>query len=250
MANNEGPPRTADTLVATVRKVHSLSAGEMRTKIEDFVRAAYQSGSNAKSDYERALTVIRKSPEEAIIEIARALGECPPHDYPRRWSLIFAVTELRHVAALPLLSSIVKAPLPSEPQSASRSVSVLAEETIVRTTAIEGIGNLARDHNKEALELLFGTLRQPSVSVRRAAVQAILRTTDEGDLRPRILSYLPPEEHYLLELKTPHVREVQQADRSKEFSSEETHRSPSVKAPLLPISVKAVQKIRPPQSHQ
>ncbi len=248
MANNESPPRTADTLVTIARRAHDANIGETRAYVEDFVRAAYQAGPNAEFEYERALAVIRKAPQEVVVEIAIALGECQQYDYPRRWALIFAASELRHRAALPLLFTIVKAPLPSEPQPPSHGFSIVGEETILRTTAIEGIGHLARDGGEEALATLFSALRQPSISIRRAAVQALLSTTDENEMRQRIMTYLPPEEHYLLELKTPKVVEVPQVENPERFLSEEAHQSSSLKAPHLPEDRGTSPKKRPPRS--
>ncbi|MCE8428003.1 MAG: hypothetical protein J5U19_06425 [Candidatus Methanoperedens sp.] len=250
MANNESPPITADTLVTITRKAHEANIGETRAYVEDFLRAAYQSGPNAVFEYEHALAVIRKAPQEVVVEITRALGECQSYDYSRRWALIFAAGELRHRAALPLLVTIVKEPLPSEPQPPSHGFSIVGEETILRTTAIDGIGHLARDGDEEAVAALLRALRHPSISMRRAAAQALLSTKGESELRQRIMAYLPPEEHFLLELKPTNVMEVPQVENPERFLSEEARQSSSLKPPSLSEQRGTLQKKRPPRAGQ
>jgi len=248
MAVNESPlPKTTDTLAPLARKVRGAEIGVTRAYVEEFVRSAYAAGPDAAFEYERALAVIRKAPQEVVIEIAQALGECAQHDYPRRWALIFAATELRHRAALPLLVTIVEAPLLPEPQPPSHGFSVVAQETILRTTAIEGIGHFAKDGDEQAIEALFRALRPTSISMRRAAVQALLSSKKGKGMRARITSYLPPENHFLLELKTPKVTAVAQVKDPERFLSDEARQSSSLKAPQIP-EARGSEQTRPPKS--
>jgi hypothetical protein len=105
-----------------------------------------------------------------------------------------------------------------------------------------------KESQGEAVEALFRALRQPSLSLRRAAVQALLSTKDAKELRPRVSAYLPPEEHFLLELTTPEVSDVPQVERPERFLSEEARRSPSAKAPGFPVQEESPRRERPPRS--
>jgi hypothetical protein len=81
------------------------------------------------------------------------------HDYPTRWAHVHAASELRHPAALPFLRNLILTPIPPEESPDPHSFSTVGEETILRTTAVEGIGYLARGR-ADATEMLFEALRQ------------------------------------------------------------------------------------------
>ncbi len=150
--------------------------------------------------------------------------------------------------ALPLLFSIIETPLPSEPQPPSHGFSIVGEETILRTTAIEGIGHLADEGDDAVLDALFRAIRQPSISIRRAAIQALLHTKGGKMLRQRITACLPPEQYFLLDLVTPRVTEVSQVTEPEHFLSEEARQSRSVEAPNLPETKSSLQQEYPPRS--
>lgn len=244
--DGDSSPRTTDTLVNPPRPQQALEGGEARAYLENFVSAAYQSGPDAQFEYDRAVLAIRKIPEAILIEIAQALGKCESHDYPTRWALTFAASELRHRSALSLLASVVDTPLPSEPQPPSHGFSVVANETVLRTTAIEGIGHLAREGHKEALEVLFRVLREPSISLRRASVQAILGVRRSSALIKRLKASLPPENHFLLELKRAKVTEVPQIPRPQQYLSEEAGQRTPRKPPAAPGIIEKSTPSRPP----
>jgi hypothetical protein len=75
---------------------------------------------------------------------------------------------------------------------------------------VEGIGRLARQGNKHAFDALFDFLSIPSLSIRRAAVQAILARGQR--LRKKVAERLPPEQRYLLNIKPKKVSQVPQID--------------------------------------
>ena len=235
MANDESsPPRGSDALFNPPREDQAYETSATRALLENFISAAYQSGSDAQAEYERALAAIRKQPDQVVIEIASALGTCVARDYPTRWALVFAACELRTKAALPLLTNIANKPIPPEPQPPSHGFSMVGNETILRTTAVEGIGQLAKENNKEALAALFQLLRLPSFSLRRAAVQAILGVRKSSDHIEKVKACLPPEQHFLLQLKRLKVQDAPQVDNPQQFLSDAARRRSSAKPPLAP----------------
>jgi HEAT repeat protein len=178
--------------------------------LNDLLAAMNGIGADAEAEYRRLLDAIRKQAPEVVITIARREQECAARDYSTRWGLVFAASELNHPAALPYLSNVVLTPLPAETSRNPHSFSVVAEETILRTTAIEGIGYLAAAGRKEALDTLLSFLAIPSLSIRRAAVQAILSTPSGRRLRRRVAESLPRDQRFLLDLRRPDVREIPQ----------------------------------------
>lgn len=247
MASDQSlPPPKVDTLANPQRRRTILEGGEGRAFLENFVSAAYRSGPDAQSEYERALADLRKVPEAIVIEIARALGKCEPYDYATRWALVFAACELKHKSALPLLASIVSTPLPQEPQPPSHGFSIVANETVLRTTAIEGLGHLAAQGHNSAIDSLFRVVREPSISLRRAGVQAILGIRKSAAMIERLRASLPPEQHFLLELKRPAVTEVPQVPKPQQYLSEEARERVSLTPPILPGQSQKQAPSRPP----
>jgi hypothetical protein len=147
------------------------------------------------------------------VEIARALGETPAHDFPARAALINAAAALEHNATLSLLAALAEAPVPPEHEPPSHGLGAAAEEIILRTTAVEGIGRLAKNGDEAALSALVRLTESPVFSIRRASVQAALVARPGDDaVRQRLLAALPRDQHFLLDLKRPGVTEVTQPE--------------------------------------
>jgi len=153
-------------------------------------------GDDAEREYTRALETLRRDPEVVMVEIARETRECGMHDYPTRWALVYVASELRHPAALPFLRNVAETPIPPEQSDDPHSFSTVAEETILRTTAIEAIGRIAADRkHAAATETLWDALKQPSLSVRRAAIQSLYRSVGRSQRVRTRISRILPEEH-------------------------------------------------------
>ena len=174
MANEKNSaPSASDALRQPERRRALPSDSPGGTLLRNFFGAMSASGDDADAQYRRALTDLRKHADLVMVEIARSHSRCNERDYPTRWAHVHAASELRHPAALPFLRNLILTPIPPEESPDPHSFSTVAEETILRTTAVEGVGYLARDR-ANAVGTLFEALRQPSLSVRRAAVQSLL----------------------------------------------------------------------------
>ncbi|MEO8496157.1 MAG: hypothetical protein ABI614_13890 [Planctomycetota bacterium] len=188
------------------------------------------SGEDAEESYQRSVAAVRRHPVEAVIEIARMECMCLSTDYAARSALVYAACELEHRAALPLLKSAVLTPIPAERFTDPRS-STVAEETIIRTTAVDGVATLARQGDKDVIDLLFEFLAVPSISIRRAAVQGLLGSPQGDDLRGRIAECLPKDQRFLLDLKKLDVREAAQIDDPRRHLSEKGREDKKPAAP-------------------
>ncbi len=197
-----------DDALASKHAVSPPSASPFTTLITRYLAVMNAAGETAEREYQAVLEEMRENAAEVIVALAAAEERCDHSDYPRRWARVYAATQMKHEAALPYFRNLVLTPIPPEQSKVPHSFSTVREETILRTTAIEGLGYLAAQGQRRALDALLEALNIPSVSVRRAAVQALLAA--DSTLSTRILEGLPREFHFLLDLKTPHVSEVQQ----------------------------------------
>jgi hypothetical protein len=207
-----GSPGTDDTFVSQ-HSVASAGEGRFADRISRYLNTVYSTDDNAEERQKSALEELRREAGEAVIALAKADARCAPHDYPRRWALVYAATRLNHDAALPYLRELVLAPIPPREPREGHALSTAREETILRTTAIEGVGQLAERGNKQALEALLEFLDIPSISIRRASIQAILSA--EPTYRDKIAERIPPAFRYLLDVRPAQVTEVPQVQNPR-----------------------------------
>ena len=210
------PPRTDDSLAPPRGTREALVVDPITALVDNFLAVAYDVGPDAKVQYEAALADLKKKANQVIVAIARAEASCPRSDYPRRWALIYAASQLNHNSALTFLRDFIATPIPPERSADPRSFSTVGEETVLRTTAVEGIGRLAGKGNKQALQALIDFLSIQSLSIRRAAVHAILSRSQR--LRKRVADHLPFIEKQDLkgELKTLDSNKSQEIKKIKE----------------------------------
>lgn len=223
----EGPPRAqapgASDRLTVRRREHVLGSGSPAgVALANAIAAMNGLGDDAEAEYQRALDELRRNADAIAVEIARASSDCDEGDYPARWALVHLASELRHPAALPFLRNLVETPIPPEQSKDPHSFSSVGEETILRTTAVEGVGALASEgKSREATEALWEFLKQPSLSVRRATVQSLYAAAGSSKrVRDRIAALLPEDQRFLLDLKPVDVTDVPQITRPQRHLSQ------------------------------
>jgi hypothetical protein len=223
----------ADTLQPgpEARQRPASPAGQVLINYLEAVNAA---GDEAESMYKEAVSALRERADDVIIEIARQESCCRTRDYSTRWGLIYAASELDHTASLPFFRSVVLTPIPPEESDNPHSFSTVGEETVLRTTAVDGVARLAADGNREAVEALFAFLSVPSFSVKRAAVQGLLAVRQGESLRGRIEERLCPEDRFLLDIRPLDVRRATQIEDPEADLSEEGRSAAKERPPDLP----------------
>ncbi len=199
---------TTDDQLGPQPRPQRVQVSRIVALINNLTEAMYATGDDAEAAYRAALEELRAQADEAAIALARLESDCDRRTYPRRWALIYAATQLEHEAVLPFLRQVVLTPIPPERSSNPHSFSTVKEETVLRTTAVEGVGTLAARGNERARESLFEFLSIESISIRRACVQSLL-AIDPG-LRDRIAEYLPRDFRYLLDIRPVAVTDVPQ----------------------------------------
>jgi hypothetical protein len=233
-AQKQAPNTSASDSLDLTRPARRLKGSPAGQLLEQFLFASGQAGEEAEQAYREALEKLRGRAEEVLVEVARAEAASEEEDYPARWALTHAAAELRHPAALAFLKNLVLTPIPPERRQDPHASST-AEEMILRTTAIDGIGYLAAEGDEKALETLFEVLQLPWISTRRAAVQAILGSPEGSELRERLEELLPAEHRFLLDLKRVHASDVPQISHpERQLKEEARKREEKAAMPRLP----------------
>ena len=100
-----------------------------------------------------------------MVALAAAFGRCSAGDYAQRQALVRAAGVIDDASALPFLASVALSEIPDEQSAEPHTFSTVAEETIIRMIAVEGIARLAHDGDERAAELLMKCVQSQSFSV-------------------------------------------------------------------------------------
>lgn len=207
---NRSAPTIDDKLSGKRISQTRISSSPAGIRLHNFLRVIYSVGDKAEEEYQHALKELSEHAEEVLAEIARASANCDEKDYSLRLALVQTASALRNPAALPFLANIVKTPIPEEQSADPHSFSTVAEETIIRTTAVDGIAEHAKKGDERAIGLLMEFIKIPSFSIRRAAVHGLLSTKQAEEYREKIKCLLPEDQQFILDLRKVHVDEVPQ----------------------------------------
>jgi hypothetical protein len=218
--SSSAPKGDADDSFQERRRPSVIARTPDGVRLQRLLEAMEDYGDDAEAFYEETLAEVKEHSTGVLFEIARALGDCHSDDYPLRWSLTYAAVTIGGEEALPLLANLAQTPIPEEFAPDPHSFSTVEEETIIRTTAVDGISDLARGGSEAAVDILFDLLGSPSFSIRRAAVVGLKNSPKGEDLVRRITDCLPEEERFLVDLKSVEVRQVEQVDDPRRHLSE------------------------------
>jgi HEAT repeat protein len=167
-------------------------------------------GDDAEENYRRALNSLTKRGPGVLDVIAAEYEDLPEDCYLDRWSLVQLVVELRYPEAVKPLNRIIAARIPAEKLRKSHDMSTVAEEVMIRTTAVEGLVRLSADGVAEARELLLKHAAHRTFSIRRACVQGLMETGSDEDKRKLRRLLKARDEEGLLKIKRADVRRVPQ----------------------------------------
>jgi hypothetical protein len=192
-------------------------------ELRAFLGIMYATGEDAEDKYHRALEELRARASETMVAVVGAYAKASESDYPHRHALVQVASALGHDAALPFLSVVVSSRFPEEQSEDTDSFSTVAEETIIRMSAVDGVAILARNGNKEAIEALMSFLTIPSFSIRRASVMGLFDAGHGRRLRKRMRALIPEDQHFIFDLKKTYVREAAQIRDPRRHLAEHAH---------------------------
>lgn len=223
----EPPPQASDSLHVNSGPPDSdpIRNSPAGRRLRNALNVMYDFREDARERWADTLSALREQAADVVIEIAAAEAAANREDYPLRFQLVHTAAELKSPEALPFLRQFVLTQIPPERSKEPHSFSTVAEETILRTTAVEGVEQLAAEGNNEAQETLLEFLGQDSLSVRRAAVQALLATGGE-EMRQRIEESLPEQQRFLLD-----IRRVEDPGEVPQIEDPERHLSGEIRRP-------------------
>jgi hypothetical protein len=201
-------PQVGDQLHKHERPSRTAGGLTLSARLRDALSDMYSSGDDATFRYDRAVESLRHDPEEMMVAISAAYGHCPAGDYPQRHALVSAASVMAHESALPFLASVALSEIPAEAASDPHSFSTVAEETIIRMSAVDGIAHHASRGVGHAIELLLRCVESPTFSIRRAAVTGLMATPDGQRLRPRMKALVPKDQQFIFDLKKVSVQEA------------------------------------------
>jgi hypothetical protein len=193
----------------------------------------YAVGDDANDRHDQGLDSLRRDPAETMVAIVAAYGGCPAGDYAQRQALVRAAGMLGHSGSLPFLASVALAEIPPEGAADPHSFSTVAEETIIRMTAVDGIVRRAQDGDEGAAEILMRCVESPSFSVRRTAVSGLMSTPYGVERRGDIEARVPSDQRFIFEFKQVPVSEaIQVEDPTRHLS--DRYREPGEPKPAIP----------------
>jgi hypothetical protein len=208
MPDPKQPPPPPDVVQGKV----ALAATKL-SPIEQRVTTALQHlhTANGAAGYAAELTGLRTDAAQAAPAIENLYRAAPAAAYVERWSLVKVMADLRHPTALGHLDTIASSPLPA--MTGADVEHALAEETIIRTTAAEGIALLARHGDAQATAALLKNCQSPVFSVKQASVQAYL-AVGGPDARATLQGKLPASEHFVLDIHAVTASQLSQPQAS------------------------------------
>lgn len=216
-------PQVGDELNKRPQQEHGTEFLVHDSQLRAFLGIMYATGEDAEDRYHQALEALRSRASEIMVALVGAYAKASQSDYPHRHALVQVASALKHDAALPFLSVVVSSHFPEEQSEDTDSFSTVAEETIIRMSAVDGIAVLARQGNKPAIEALMSFLTIPSFSIRRASVMGLLDAGDGRRLRKRMRALIPEDQHFIFDLKKTHVREAAQIKDPRRHLAEHAH---------------------------
>jgi hypothetical protein len=222
-----GSPDTVETKV--VEHPFSFRGSQdkkLNALIVDAVNRMGGVGEKAEDDYRQALEELGKRAEEAVEVVAAEYEALPEDRYFDRWSLVQLLSELREPAAASALNRIITSRIPAEKAKGSHDASTVAEEVIIRTTAVEGVVRLSADGVEEARKILLRHARSRTFSIRRASVQGLLETGENADKRELRALLKERGDQGLLRIKRTDIREVPQATGGRFVANPDVKREP------------------------
>lgn len=171
-------------------------AGDAGRAVAEHLDAMFAIGPNAEASYQASLQALRARGGEAIAALVATYDQADQTLYNERAALVETLAELRLPEAREALVAIANEPLPERVPAPDETMQPIQAESVIRTTAIRGLGHLAvRDD--AAARALAALAKHRELALQEQAKQslAIVIAQEKDRLRRQLLLQLFPGEH-------------------------------------------------------
>lgn len=213
----------------TVGERRPMPAGGSDDGLEGLVSNALAAmsagGEDADLRYQRSLDALRARDAEVTASATAKYRGLDEDQYQERWSVVQLLTDLRSPAAVDTLRDILTQPIPEERGSDPvHGISTVAEEVIIRTTAIEALSRLVAVGSDDAAEVLVQQLQSDVPSIRRAVIQAANDSGDSTVINRVRESVEGTDDEWMLRLRRVGVGTVPQPDPRRDLDARKPER--------------------------
>jgi hypothetical protein len=205
---------------STVVEVPSAEGMELNSSIAEFIQAIQYSSSETEDPYVKALSQLRRYPDNAARQIEAAYRAVPGEKIPARKLLLLSAVALAHKSMLPLLIEVANEPVSGQTwHDGGRA----AEESMLRMMAVDGIDAISLTGDTDAADALLSLASSSDRAVQASAVVALKYAPAHSAHYDKLRSVLPPDRLYLLDVVRANVRDIPQIrDPRKHLLSEPT----------------------------
>ncbi len=121
----------------------SFPASEAGRAVASHLEAMLALGPNSEANYQASLAALRAGGPAAIAAIVQTYRQADKTLYSERAALVETLTELRLPEAREALLAIANEPLPARAPAPDDTIRAIEPESVIRMTAIRGLGHLA-----------------------------------------------------------------------------------------------------------
>ncbi|RZS99468.1 HEAT repeat domain-containing protein [Aquimarina brevivitae] len=200
--------------------------------IQEHLQLAVGSGKDAEERYLWSLHRLRDQKNLAE-SIAMLYQKIPDQNYLYRTMLIETLKELRTEEALEFLYEIASLNIPRDTAPENPEIDTRLDEIIIRITAVEGLGILAKNKNEVAEKMLFRLTTHEDLTVRQMATRNYLQSPlgNVEEKMEMLYERLPKNEHWYITTKATDIRKVEHPDMPEEFEIKlnETKETPKIR---------------------
>lgn len=200
--------------------------------IQGHLKLSMAYGKNAEENYQRSLYLLRK--EKNVAEsLAGIYQKIPAQYYLYRTMITETLKQLQSDESLNYLYEIASLHIPRDTEPENPEIDTRTDEIIIRLTAVEGIGILAKQKNQIAEKMLMRLIDHEDLSVRQMATRCYLKTPfgNVEEKMKELYEKLPQDEHWYITTRNTDIKKVKHPEMPEEFDIKinETEDSPKIR---------------------
>jgi hypothetical protein len=200
------------------KQLEIFGNSQQAQSLQAHIKAMNAFGDSADIYFKESLSRLRAD-STIHIEIMNTYQRVPENLYFAKAHLIQTLSDLETDASLEALNSIASR-VPGQEKSRNPEYSTRAQESIISTTATEGISRLAVKGNETAYRYLNELVKSEDITVRQMAIRGILTSQLGGDEKSKadqLRKILPQEQHWMITSERTDIRTVPHPDMPSEF---------------------------------